>query len=166
MTTSKALARIAALGLIACLIPGLAAEGFAAKGIASWYGADFHGRRTANGETFDRFQFSAAHRSLPFGTLLLVTLESSGKRVVVRVNDRGPFIEGRIIDLSEAAAKAIGLDAQGLGRVALEELKDFPVGPLSGAAARPGQAAVVGAAMPSPAAAPPPAENSPPAARA
>jgi rare lipoprotein A len=162
MTISRGLAKAAALALILPCFSVLAAEGAGtagsgAKGIASWYGADFHGRKTASGEIFDRFKFTAAHRSLPFGTLLLVTLESSGRRVVVRVNDRGPFVEGRIIDLSEAAAVAIGLDAQGLGRVSLEMVKDFPVGPLSGTAAQAGQAAVVGAVRPSEAPSPSPA---------
>lgn len=152
MTTNRAARRLLALalGLSWAAFPGpaLGAQtgGFSAAGVASWYGADFHGRRTSSGEVYDRGKYSAAHRSLPFGTLLLVTLESTGKQVVVRVNDRGPFVAGRIIDLSEAAAAAIGLDALGVGRVTIAEVKDFPVGPLPGAATAPGKAAVAGAA--------------------
>jgi rare lipoprotein A len=74
--------------------------------VASWYGPGFHGRLTANGERFNRNALTAAHRTLPFGTIVRVTYR--GKSVVVRINDRGPFIKGRTIDLSEAAAKKIG----------------------------------------------------------
>jgi len=92
------------------------------SGFASWYGQPFHGRRTASGETFDMNQFTGAHRTLPFGTQVKVTLLSTGRSVVVRINDRGPFVENRIIDLSRAAAQQIGLLALGVGRVELEVL--------------------------------------------
>lgn len=79
------------------------------EGIASWYGLTFHGRRTASGERFDMNAMTAAHPSLPFGTRVLVQNPSNGRSVVVRVNDRGPYVPGRIIDLSHAAARALGL---------------------------------------------------------
>lgn len=88
------------------------------NGVASWYGPRFHGRLTANGERFSMHEFTAAHRTLPFGTRLRVTNESNGRSVLVRINDRGPYIKGRIIDLSRAAAQAIGLT--GLAVVTLE----------------------------------------------
>ena len=86
---------------------------------ASWYGPGFHGRTTANGERFDQHARTAAHKHLPFGTVAIVT--HKGKSTAVRINDRGPFIPGRTIDLSKAAAQDIGLD--GVGRVRLEVLR-------------------------------------------
>jgi rare lipoprotein A len=85
------------------------------RGLASWYGPGFQGRRTANGERFNTHQLTAAHRSLPFGSRTRVTNERTGRSVVVRINDRGPFVRGRVIDLSQAAARAIGIS--GVGRV-------------------------------------------------
>lgn len=90
------------------------------EGIASWYGETFQGRKTASGEKFDMNMLTAAHRSLPFNTEVKVTYLKNGKSVTVRINDRGPYKEGRIIDLSYAAAKAIGLDRDGVGKVKLE----------------------------------------------
>lgn len=87
---------------------------------ASWYGPGFQGRKTANGETFNTHHLTAAHKTLPFGTRVKVLNLNTGRAVVVRINDRGPFIRGRIIDLSHAAAKAIGMT--GLARVALAKL--------------------------------------------
>jgi 3D (Asp-Asp-Asp) domain-containing protein len=89
-----------------------------AHATASWYGPGFHGRKTASGERFNQHALTAAHRTLPFGTLLVVT--HKGKATVVRVNDRGPFVRGRDIDLSAAAAREIGL--RGVGAVTLEIL--------------------------------------------
>ncbi len=86
-------------------------------GIASWYGEKFHGRKTANGEVYDMLAMTAAHKTLPFGTVVLVTNLADGRQVVVRINDRGPFIDGRIIDLSKAAAVHIGLDRTGIANV-------------------------------------------------
>jgi len=86
------------------------------SGVASWYGGAFQGRRTASGETFDRGELTAAHPSLPFQTKLLVTNPENGRSVTVRVNDRGPG-HGRLIDLSEAAAKSIGIKGRGFARV-------------------------------------------------
>ncbi|HTY07708.1 MAG TPA: septal ring lytic transglycosylase RlpA family protein [Candidatus Edwardsbacteria bacterium] len=87
------------------------------SGLASYYGKEFHGRRTASGETFDMHALTAAHRTLPFGTVVKVTNDANGKSVQVRINDRGPFVADRIIDLSYAAAKAIGLLSVGPVRI-------------------------------------------------
>lgn len=91
-----------------------------ASGTASWYGGKFHGRRTASGETYNQHALTAAHRTLPFGTEVVVTNHSTGKSVVVRINDRGPFSGGRIIDLSHKAASQIGMINSGTARVTLE----------------------------------------------
>ena len=90
------------------------------QGIASWYGPGFHGKVTANGERFDTSQFTAAHKSLPFDSMVTVTRLDTRKEVVVRVNDRGPFVPGRIIDLSRAAAEVLGLVETGVTWVELE----------------------------------------------
>jgi len=92
-------------------------------GFASYYGPKFIGRPTANGEIFDPRLMTAAHRTLPFDTMLRVTLLSTGKSVVVRINDRGPFVKDRVIDLSEGAAEKIGLKQMGVGYVHIEILK-------------------------------------------
>jgi rare lipoprotein A len=92
------------------------------NGLASWYGAAHQGRRTASGERFDHRQFTAAHPFLPFATMLRVTVLGSGRSVLVRVNDRGPNHPGRLVDLSEAAARAIGMDRTGAARVAISVL--------------------------------------------
>ncbi len=92
------------------------------KGVASWYGPGFHGRRTASGERFNSYEMTAAHRSLPFGTRLRVVNEANGRSVVVRVNDRGPFAHRRIIDLAKGPAQALGLTASGTGYVSLHRL--------------------------------------------
>lgn len=88
-------------------------------GVASWYGERFQGRRTASGDRFDMNQRTAAHRTLPFGTRVRVHNLDNGREVVVRINDRGPFLPGRVIDLSRAAASAIGIVQAGTARVAL-----------------------------------------------
>lgn len=92
------------------------------RGTASWYGPGFHGRRTANGERYNQNGLTAAHRSLPFGTRVRVTNLRNNRSVVVRINDRGPFVGGRIIDLSAGAAKQIGVYHSGLAPVKLEIL--------------------------------------------
>lgn len=97
-------------------------EGFVEEGIASWYGGKFHGRKTANGELYDMYEKTAAHKTLPFGTHVKVANLSNGKEVLVRINDRGPFVKGRIIDLSFAAAKDIALIDPGTTRVRLVAL--------------------------------------------
>ncbi|MGI0479556.1 septal ring lytic transglycosylase RlpA family protein [Geminocystis sp. CENA526] len=94
----------------------------AAQGIASWYGPGFHGRRTASGEKFNQNALTAAHRSLPFGTRVKVTNVRNGRSVIVRINDRGPHVRGRIIDLSAGAARAIGLKGSGVGTVSMQVL--------------------------------------------
>ena len=95
-------------------------EGWTEKGIASWYGEPYHGRRTASGEVYDMHQLTAAHKTLAFGSVVKVTRRDTGADVKVRVNDRGPFIEGRIIDLSFAAAKKIDLDVDGVAPVKIK----------------------------------------------
>ena len=95
---------------------------FRQSGIASWYGRAFNGRRTANGERFDTNSMTAAHRTLPLGSYVRVTLERTGKSVIVRINDRGPFTRRRIIDLSYAAASALGIQRTGTGRVIVESV--------------------------------------------
>jgi rare lipoprotein A len=92
-------------------------------GIASWYGAPYHHRRGSNGETYDMHAMTAAHRTLPLGSIVRVTNPETQASVVVRITDRGPFIKGRILDLSEAAAVQIGLIGKGTGPVRLEVLK-------------------------------------------
>jgi rare lipoprotein A len=89
------------------------------EGLASWYGNQFTGKKTASGEPFDPAALTAAHRTLPFGSCVRVELVSSGKSVEVRINDRGPYVAGRLIDLSEHAAAEIGLTTEGIGRVRL-----------------------------------------------
>src|SRR5262249_20191464 len=86
-------------------------------GMASYYGGGFHGRRTASGARFDSSALTAAHRSLPFGTMVRVTHLGNGRSVVVRINDRGPFVGGRVIDLSSGAAGVLGMHGQGVARV-------------------------------------------------
>jgi len=92
------------------------------EGIASWYGRPYHGRKTASGEIYNMYGISAAHRTLPFGTKVRVHNLDNGSEVEVPINDRGPFVEGRIIDLSYGAAKVIHLDIDGVARVRLEIL--------------------------------------------
>lgn len=98
-------------------------------GIASWYGGEFHGRRTASGEVFDTHQFTAAHRTLAFGTVVEVHNLDNGRRVRVRINDRGPFVRRRVIDLSYAAAKELGMIGPGTARVELTVIALGPGGP-------------------------------------
>lgn len=93
------------------------ANGFSQQGIASWYGEKFHGRRTSSGEIYDMYAMTAAHKTLPLGTWVRVKRLDTDRRVVVRVNDRGPFIHGRIIDLSYTAAKALGMVRPGTAKV-------------------------------------------------
>lgn len=90
------------------------------QGVASYYGGKFHGRRTSSGEAYDKNAFTAAHKTLPFGTIVRVTAEWNQKSVDVKVNDRGPFTRGRVIDISTAAAKELGMISKGIGHVTLE----------------------------------------------
>jgi len=98
------------------------AAGYRQRGQASWYGPGFHGRRTSNGEVYDMHQMTAAHKILPMNTWVKVTNLASGKEAVVRVNDRGPFVDGRIIDLSRAAAVKLGVIGPGTALVEVEAL--------------------------------------------
>jgi len=107
----------AVLGLTAGLWPNAADA--AQTGMASYYK---HGARTANGERFDPHGYTAAHRTLPFGTRVLVTNLRNGKSVIVRINDRGPFTKGRVIDLSLGAAKVVGLTKSGVAKVKVVRL--------------------------------------------
>ena len=92
------------------------------KGIASFYAGKFQGRLTANGETFDTNRLTAAHKTLPFNTIIRVTNDENGRMVIVRINDRGPFVPGRVIDLSRAAADAIDMVGAGVAPVSVEVL--------------------------------------------
>jgi rare lipoprotein A len=118
---------VAALAVVSLVIATLSAcgtappvresSGYRATGLASYYGKKFHGRRTASGERYNMNALTAAHRSLKFGSRVKVTNLKTKRSVVVRVNDRGPFVRGRIIDLSWAAAKRIGMIGDGVVRV-------------------------------------------------
>ncbi|MDX1656943.1 MAG: septal ring lytic transglycosylase RlpA family protein, partial [Candidatus Competibacteraceae bacterium] len=100
-------------------------EGYRERGIASWYGEDFHGKRTSSGTPYDMYALSAAHKSLPLPTYVRVTNLNNGRQVVVRVDDRGPFVEGRIIDLSYSAAQRLGMIDKGTARVEVEALTPY-----------------------------------------
>ena len=97
-------------------------EAFAMCGESSWYGGKFHGRKTASGEIFNKNELTAAHRTLKFGTRIQVTNPKNGRSVIVKINDRGPFTGGRMLDLSEKAAKIIGIKQRGVGKVCLKIL--------------------------------------------
>jgi len=93
--------------------------GYTERGIASWYGPGFHGNKTANGERFDQHRLTAAHRTLPLGAVATVRSLATGKTVTVRINDRGPFVRGRVLDLSRAAAERLGMIGMGTDQVEL-----------------------------------------------
>lgn len=115
------------------------ADGYVERGVASWYGQKFHGRQTSSREVYDMCSFSAAHKTLPLPSYVRVTHLDSGESVVVRVNDRGPFHSGRIIDLSYAAAVKLGLDRTGTARVEVRALtpEGEDAGPVLGAGSTP-----------------------------
>jgi rare lipoprotein A len=113
------LASLSALSILTAGVEAKAASGQQA-GVASWYGPGFHGRKTANGERFDMNALTAAHRTLPLGTQVRVTNTHTGRSVVVRINDRGPYVGRRVIDLSKASAQAIGVS--GLAKVSIARL--------------------------------------------
>lgn len=102
--------------------PLKSAKGFTQTGIASWYGRPFHGRKTANGERYDMYKVSAAHKTLPMDTWVRVHNLDNGKKLDLRINDRGPFVRGRIIDLSYKAAQMLGVDKRGTARVRIKAL--------------------------------------------
>ena len=96
---------------------------YSQKGVASWYGKDFHGRKTANGEIYDMYKPTAAHKYLPLGSYIKVTNLNNKRSIVVRVNDRGPFVKGRILDLSYMAARKLDIVEEGLAPIKLEVVK-------------------------------------------
>jgi len=102
--------------------PSKVSIGDKSDGIASWYGPNFHGKKTSNGEDYSQYKKTAAHKTLPMNTVVKVTNKNNNKSTVVRVNDRGPFVEGRIIDLSYVAGKDIGIDKTGIAPVKVEVL--------------------------------------------
>ncbi len=104
------------------------AKGYDERGIASWYGEDFHGKPTANGETYDMNGLSAAHKTLPLNCKVEVTNLENGRNLVLPVNDRGPFVGERLIDLSLGAATALGMSRQGLAQVRIRAVEDAPGG--------------------------------------
>jgi rare lipoprotein A len=114
-----------ALAAAACARLPRGTKGGVEFGIASWYGQEFHGRPTSSREVFNMNDMTAAHRALPFGTHVMVTNLDNDRSVVVRINDRGPFIRGRIVDLSYAAARVLGIVGPGTARVRLETLRGF-----------------------------------------
>ena len=93
--------------------------GFVERGVASWYGPGFHGNKTANGERYDMHQLTAAHRTLPLGSIAVVQSMSTGRKVTVRINDRGPFARGRVLDLSFAGAQVLGMTGAGTDQIEL-----------------------------------------------
>jgi len=97
-------------------------HGYVEEGVASWYGKDFHGKKTANGEVYDMYGMTAAHKVLPFGTQLRVTNLDNNRSIVVRINDRGPFVANRIIDLTKTGAEQIDMIGPGTARVRLESI--------------------------------------------
>jgi len=107
--------------------PVQSALGFQEEGFASWYGIDFHGKKTATGEVYDMFSVSAAHKTLPLGTKVRVTNLENGRELELVVNDRGPFVDGRIIDLSYASARLLGMADNGLARVRVIGVEENPV---------------------------------------
>ena len=118
------LKRPALAGIAATVLLSLAGTSIANAqcGKASWYGPGFHGRSTASGERFNQKSLTAAHKSLPFGTRLKVTNKRNGKSVVVRINDRGPYVRGRLLDLSKGAAMQIGMVQTGSASVCLAKI--------------------------------------------
>lgn len=116
--------------LSACAIPVRESNypiGYREIGFSSWYGKDFHGRPTASGEIYNMFGITAAHKTLPLGTLLRVVDLTTGRYVNVKVNDRGPFIKGRILDLSYGAAKRLDIVADGIAKVEIEVIGRVPI---------------------------------------
>jgi len=131
LSDRRFLAAVAAAALVSVLaaaacsrLPGPRGGGVE-TGIASWYGPDFHGRETSSREIFDQNDMTAAHKTLPFGTYVMVTNLENDRSVVVRVNDRGPFVRGRVIDLSYASARVLGIVGPGTARVRIETLRGF-----------------------------------------
>jgi rare lipoprotein A len=107
-------------------VPLLNAEGYREEGLASWYGTEEHGKPTSSGETYDMYKMTAAHKTLPLGSQVKVTSKENGRQTFVRVNDRGPFISGRVIDLSYQAARELGMVDCGVMPVTIEVIRNAP----------------------------------------
>lgn len=116
--------------------PLKSAHGFVEEGVASWYGPGFHGKATASGETYNQYAMTAAHKILPLGTTVRVTHLDSGKSTLVRINDRGPFVDDRVIDLSRAAATRLNIVGTGTARVRVQSVGEVanstPAGSVKG----------------------------------
>lgn len=112
--------------------PLKSAHGFVEEGIASWYGPGFHGKATASGETYNQYAMTAAHKILPLGTTVRITHLDSGKSALVRINDRGPFVDNRVIDLSRAAATRLDMMGKGTARVRVQSIGEVPKATASG----------------------------------
>jgi rare lipoprotein A len=112
------------------------ARGFTQRGTASWYGKKFHGRKTANGEIYNMYAMTAAHKTLPFGTYITVRHLKNNRKIDVRINDRGPFARGRILDLSYTAAKKLGIVGPGTARVEIVALGTIAQPKVSGSTGR------------------------------
>ncbi len=106
-----------------CCLGGFKGAQYDEIGVASWYGHPYHGRKTANGETYNMDKMTAAHQTLPFGTKISVTNLETGKKVKLRINDRGPFVKNRILDVSRKAAHKLGLFEPGTATVGIKILK-------------------------------------------
>lgn len=113
--------------------PGTVEAGWVQEGEASWYGPGFHGKQTASGEVFDMEAMTAAHRELPFGSRVRVINLDNGEEIRVRINDRGPFARGRVLDLSRAAARELGMLGSGTARVRIEVVESVAAAAPSGA---------------------------------
>ncbi|MEK6584447.1 MAG: septal ring lytic transglycosylase RlpA family protein, partial [Nitrospirota bacterium] len=117
---------IVALVVSSCAFPSHRspyAAGYVERGVASWYGEDFHGKPTSSGEIYNMYDLTAAHKLMPLGTVAKITHLDNGRSVVVKINDRGPFIDGRVIDLSYSAASEIGMVEEGVSKVEIKVLK-------------------------------------------
>jgi len=115
--------RVAVMPPIGSVPPNVVLSPEEKVGLASWYGDPYHGRRTSNGETYNKYKMTAAHRTLPFDTVVKVNNIENGRNVKVRINDRGPFVDNRIIDLSYAAAREINMIGPGTAKVSLDVLE-------------------------------------------
>jgi rare lipoprotein A len=104
------------------VVPFTSSKGYYQKGVASWYGKSFHGKETASGNNYDMYAYTAAHRNLPLGSKVRVVNLKNGKDIVVKINDRGPYVKNRVIDLSYSAAKSLGIIDRGIQEVKIEVL--------------------------------------------
>jgi len=121
--TVYSIAAVAALGIAGCATHTMQPPS-TQRGVASWYGPGFHGQATASGETYDQYELTAAHRTWPLGTRALVTNQQNGRTVTVRINDRGPYVGDRVLDLSYAAARELDMLQDGTGQVTIEPLTE------------------------------------------